>query len=535
MDPWLQFCGRLHPLLLHVPIGAFVLLTCFELVGRLRRKWALAAGTRAFLVFLLAVTTLASAASGWVLADELGYSDDAFVWHRAGGIALAACGVLMAFALLLRKPGAYAWLLFLGLLALVPTGHFGATLTHGEDYLSEPFRAPAAPAAIPSSTPPALASNANAGDEDPDAAPAAPAVSYTAEIAPIFAARCGSCHGAKKQKGKLALHDAESVLAGGYTGAVIAPGDPAASELLRRLRLPAEDEDHMPPPSRPQPTAAEIDAIEAWIEAGAPFDTVAAGAAPAVETPAPEPLPSSEEDEDAAAPPPESDGPVTPPGASLEALQLEQVHVETLDPSTGLLWIDFAARPATDDAFARAHLEPLGAFVAELSLRGTAVHDALLPALAAMPQLARLDLTGTACTSRGLSSLRDHPTLASLNLTGTDVDDSVLDTLAQMPALQRVYLWRTGVTPSAALALGRSRPDLRIETGAARLESPLETEAPVQWAAAPSLRPVNTACPVTGNPVDPAFRIVDGDRVLGFCCADCPPRYWAQPDAYSVD
>ena len=55
--------------------------------------------------------------------------------------------------------------------------------------------------------------------------------------------------------------------------------------------------------------------------------------------------------------------------AKLEALRAEHVHVELLDPERRLHWIDFRARPATDDAFAREHLEPLTEFVLELTGR----------------------------------------------------------------------------------------------------------------------------------------------------------------------
>src|SRR5882762_8714502 len=50
--------------------------------------------------------------------------------------------------------------------------------------------------------------------------------------------------------------------------------------MLRRCQLPADDEDHMPPAEKPQPTAADVAALRAWIAAGAPFTGVVDGLVP---------------------------------------------------------------------------------------------------------------------------------------------------------------------------------------------------------------------------------------------------------------
>jgi hypothetical protein len=60
------------------------------------------------------------------------------------------------------------------------------------------------------------------------------------------------------------------MLAGGDTGASLAPGDPGASLLLERIALPGDHDDLMPPkggPLRPD----QIEAIRTWIADGAPI------------------------------------------------------------------------------------------------------------------------------------------------------------------------------------------------------------------------------------------------------------------------
>ncbi len=569
-EVWLQLFGRLHPALLHVPIGALVALACLELAALLPRVPRLPGGVRGVLLALTTVSAIVTASSGWLLGEEFGYSEQAFVWHRALGIAFATTLTVATLAAAFGMGRTYGTLLVLALVLVVPTGHNGATLTHGADFLTEPLREAQPPEPEPADGPSSVAEaselTAESGTDgapdsrdapavarsEPAAAPAGDdsvaragsEAAYADTVAPILEARCGMCHSDRRQKGKLALHEPSALLAGGYSGPVLVPGDAAASELVRRIRLPLDDEEHMPPPSKPQPTEAEIAAIERWIDAGAPFG--AAFDAPA-ETPDSPPASDESSPTDEAPTTDEasrSDAPgsATPklavprpaPVAPVAALRAIHVHVETLDPTAELLWIDFAAVPAADDASAREHLEPLADFVLELSLAGTAITDALLPELAAMPRLERLDLGGTACTAEGLAALRAAPSLRSLNLTGLAIGDAALPALAGMPALRKVYLWDTGVTPGGLDDLARTRPELTVVNGMPGPDEPLETEAPPRLVATPSLDAVNTTCPVSGNPVDPRYQVVHEGKVVGFCCADCPARFWANPDAYPL-
>jgi hypothetical protein len=50
-------------------------------------------------------------------------------------------------------------------------------------------------------------------------------------------------------------------------------GDPGSSKFYEFLVEPMSDDDHMPPPGYPQPTAAEIQMIYQWIADGAKFDS----------------------------------------------------------------------------------------------------------------------------------------------------------------------------------------------------------------------------------------------------------------------
>ncbi|MCH2137020.1 MAG: hypothetical protein MK101_10645 [Phycisphaerales bacterium] len=84
----------------------------------------------------------------------------------------------------------------------------------------------------------------------------------------LLEARCGSCHGVDKQKGGLQIIPIARLHEGPEKFRVVKPGDPAGSLLLQRVKLPKGHDDIMPPTGDPL-TAAEVKAIEDWINGGA--------------------------------------------------------------------------------------------------------------------------------------------------------------------------------------------------------------------------------------------------------------------------
>src|SRR5690606_28144049 len=97
-------------------------------------------------------------------------------------------------------------------------------------------------------------------------------VAYSALVAPILEDRCLSCHGPDRTSGGLRLDTPDRIRAGGSSGLVITAGQAAASELIRRIWLPATHEDAMPPKGRPPMTVAEANLLRWWVDQGAPFD-----------------------------------------------------------------------------------------------------------------------------------------------------------------------------------------------------------------------------------------------------------------------
>ena len=100
-------------------------------------------------------------------------------------------------------------------------------------------------------------------------------VSFNREIRPILSEHCFSCHGfdAKHRKADLRLDTREGALADNDGVRAIIPGDPAKSELWKRL-LSQDAEEVMPPPEahKPKLTAKQLATLRTWIEEGAPYE-----------------------------------------------------------------------------------------------------------------------------------------------------------------------------------------------------------------------------------------------------------------------
>ncbi len=502
ISDWIQVVGRFHPLLVHLPIGLLAGLAALEIAATTRRS-AISRQSVSILGWLAAGTAAIAATTGWVLGGEEGYGGSTLANHRLLGIAIAACSVTLAVLHSASRRGerpialnAYRAALAAALVLLFPAGHLGSVLTRGDGFLTAPLDA----------------RNSAAGE-------AAPASSYAKVIAPLLAARCSACHGKAKRKGGLSLVDPDGIVAGGIDGPVLVPGSPDESELLRRLRLPEDQKDHMPPRGKAQPTSEEVRLIERWIAAGAAFEGTVPGLVPERAVP-----------------------PASP--AAIAALERALVHVEPIAQGSSLLWIDFAAAAAqTGDAEAMALLEPVVVQIADLSLGRCEFTDATLGLVARMSHLRRLDLRETSVTDAGIAALARHASLEQLSLVRTRLTDAAVDSLSTLPAIRRLHLWRSGVGAEALARLRETRPTVAIDAGDAPDGSALETEPEIRLTSAapvpgaPSgtdpLLPINAACPVSGSAVDPAFRVVFRGRVVGFCCAKCPAQFWAEPEKYA--
>ncbi len=270
------FAGRLHIVLLHLPIGFLVLMATLELLS-IHPKWRRAALSNRFILWLTAPVAVLTAACGWLLAGTGGYDERLLCLHRWTGVGVAAAACLMLWVYLRGWISLYRGLLLVGVGLTLIAGHFGASLTHGSDFLRRyaPFwLGGRSPWAADRSKPETLS----------NAAIAPTGILFRTEhetfeisvgsggygpVQTVFADYCVSCHGLEKSKGGLRLDSLAHVLAGGDSGPALVAGDASGSRLLNRILLPIEDDDHMPPEGKPQPSAGDLQLIRNWILSGA--------------------------------------------------------------------------------------------------------------------------------------------------------------------------------------------------------------------------------------------------------------------------
>ena len=99
-------------------------------------------------------------------------------------------------------------------------------------------------------------------------APPLPPVSYSTEVAPIFAMHCNSCHG---NAGGLSTRSWKEVMEGGHLGKVVIPGDPNRSLLLHFIDGRRGAAQRMPVGGAPL-SREQIQTIARWIAEGAKED-----------------------------------------------------------------------------------------------------------------------------------------------------------------------------------------------------------------------------------------------------------------------
>jgi uncharacterized membrane protein len=257
----LLFFGHLHPLLVHLPIGMLTLLMVLELAAWFP-SFKNANASAGFILALAAPLAVVAAVCGWLLSLEGGYDQSLLAWHKWLGIATAAGSVAAAILFWRKKFNSYRAVLLFTAALLMAAGHLGGSLTHGSDFLTQYAPGPLK----------------KMFDLTFGNSPAKPTVFkdpqqfsvFEAVVLPIFQNRCMVCHGPKKSKAGLRLDSFDGVMNGGDDGKVVVPGDLAGSDLPRRIQLPVDADDHMPPEGKPQLTPDEIALLKWWVDAGAP-------------------------------------------------------------------------------------------------------------------------------------------------------------------------------------------------------------------------------------------------------------------------
>ena len=401
----ITFIGRFHPLWVHLPIGFLIIAVFFKAYMVYWKKPAMQEAVN-FSLLLGTISALVAAVLGFMLSQSGGYDGDLLDIHLVAGWTTVIISAIAWWVnkneLRFSKKLNYTVLGFM-ILALSVTGHFGGSLTHGEDYLTAfaPF-----------------------GEKQEETkgrvlAKVEDAEVFTDVIQPVLRSKCQSCHRSGKSKGELNLASYETMLKGGENGPVFIAADAEKSELIRRVTLRSDHDDFMPAEGKKPLTEEEIQVLIWWITKGKADPKVS--------------LMDADEEIIAWAKPRlnilggEKMIAVSIDTAYLKNLEKMGFRVRVLSHETGALDVvlpsDVAKEKATDLLKA---LLPIKEQIYWLSLAGTGIQDSDLNQVAQFSNLQRLRIENNPISDSGISSLRSLSKLESLNLNGTKISESGL-------------------------------------------------------------------------------------------------------------
>ncbi len=432
MEVLKQLLGRLHPLLVHLPIG-------FIMAGLLLQFYFRKTKEYAHIIRLMYLwATIASAMAcitGYLQYQGEGYTFETVKWHLWLGVATMVFSLLMFFKY--NEPVKLKFLkrvpipvFIVGIFMLVSfTGHLGGTITHGEDYLLEPLPRPIKKAlgiAVFEQRPIALT------DENWKSTRI-----YDDVVAVILNNHCVSCHNPKKSKGGLLLIDPKGILKGGENGEVAIAKNADKSELIARMKLPLHHENHMPPEGKSQPSKEEIALLAAWVNEGLPFDKTIGETNLQKEIfepffPQKTSLDYPEMNIAAAT------------EDSIKLVERSGVHVDKISNASNFLRVSGINAPAFGNADMKL-LKPIQNQIAVLDLGGTQITDSIFVHLAKLPNLTVLKVDNTKITGASIDKLTELPYLKSINLVATEFETSNLNKLGSLKNLQKVFVFGSKV------------------------------------------------------------------------------------------
>lgn len=424
----LEVIGRGHPLLLHFPITLILVAIVFFIFPTSKNKEASRQMGANFLLWggnLTGITVIA----GLILARE-DYEGDSLLWHQWAGM-ITFWGVTLIYFLQKRNPKKVGVPAVLLGICLTLTGHWGATITHGENYLLAPLTSPEEQVTL------------------------AEAEVFNHVIKPILQAKCESCHREGKSKGELRMDHLEGLKKGGKSGPFIGAGDLNQSLLIQRINLPLNEEDHMPPKNKSQLTEDELVLLTAWVKTGANFEGRVVD------------LPQEEELFQLASIRFEREKPFEFDHASpstIEDLNTFFRKVSPIYPESPALEVSYFGISAFDPNSLK-DLQKIKEQLVNLRLDKMPLDQVNLEFLKDFPNLQELSLNFTDLTSMQLENFPVLDQLTKLSLSGNSLTSEAASRLTEMGNLEHLFLWNTGLNDSQKRMLTEQMPNTKIDFG----------------------------------------------------------------------
>jgi uncharacterized membrane protein len=444
-----ELIGKLHPLVVHLPIGIIVAALLYDWFSTKRGAESPSQALK-FLWYAGTISSLVAVICGLSLEQSGHFAGTPFTVHKWTGIALFFFSFLRSLCFLsyFSKVSSAGRLIDYSILILmIVAGHFGGELTHGQGYLLK-----------------GLGWISNESKEDlpiQDFSHQDTVLLYEDIVQSIFNRKCVQCHREQDARGGLVLTSYDEVLDDTY-GQVIEPRDAHESKLFKRVTAASENEKFMPPSGLPL-TFAEIRMIEWWIEEGAGSEVNVRSLEPDAsiqailtdkynisfkkasfyETVEVDPLDDS----------------------LIEDIRSAGFNVSRIAAGSDLLDVSTFGKSSDISISQLTSLAAAKNNVVWLDLSSTNVGDEHLEVIGEMTNLTRLRLQNTGITTVGLQYLAGLEHLSSLNLYGTSIGNEAVNILAQLAALQKVYLWKTDIDDDAMALLKEKLKETEIIVG----------------------------------------------------------------------
>ncbi len=385
-----------------------------------------------FLLLFTAFTTVVTAIMGLFLSME-GDTTNLMALHKWIGVAISFLVYTLTF---IKKEKVFKTLLYVGFIGVIFVGHYGASLTHGTNFITEPLTKAEA-VEINENTP-----------------------IFQGFVKPILDSKCLSCHNSEKRKGELDMSSFEKMVQGGKGGNLWVSGSPEKSTLLKRVHLPMQHKKHMPPQGKKQLTNPEIQLINAWIKQSADKklalvqlaeqDTLAQMVSKLLAIKNKKRIPAFSFN-----------------FANIETIAaLQNPFRSVIQKSTTSPAIEVVINGR--ETYKPEFLLDLSAIenqVTSLNLSFLPIDKSSIEFVSSLSNLNNLLLNFTDVTTDDLTNLKACLNLKTLALSGTKVDIEIKSLLKQLPKLETLYLWNTSLSSQDIDNIKSELPNIHFETG----------------------------------------------------------------------
>ena len=375
---------------------------------------------------------------GLILSREDGYQGNSYLWHKYGGVSLSLLSLALLGYLRFQQSKTYHPLFTVGvhiaLFVLLITGHFGANLTHGEDFIYAPM-----------------------ASKESEALDMENAMVFEDAVLPILQAKCMGCHNSSKPKGELILSDSTSILQGGKNGILFTTGNPATSLLIQRLLLDIEDQHHMPPKGKTQLSIDEIALLKNWVQSGGQFnvplmafgeqDSLFQSVKAVYGFQGPETFDFQAADQQL-----------------IEKLSTPYRIINPIEASSAALDVNFYGKEIFNEESLSALL-PIATQIVSMNLSSMPLKNIDIQTISKFTNLRKLNLNNTAISSADILPLSELANLKSISLVGTAVNNDALLKLAAHSNIRQIFVWNTPIKPEEIAVLKKKFPKISIEGG----------------------------------------------------------------------